>query len=549
LQVEGDKVRAAHAIFGIDVKYNAMLVLLTFILLVLSILVVVALRLIRRGSLHTWLITVGVLLTWGSVLLWQFNLPWRLMPVKWMPAAPVAIAPLLFADSMAWYYALSLIALTAAIILTSAARSGHTGTSSWPEMLALGGLAVLSVLVDSPFGLALVWMLIDLAQFMIAVRRNTFSGEQVRFSFGIQLIATALILWAGVVGASSSTGQTFSIETAPSQAGIFLLLAAILRISTLPFRLVDPSVENVERRGFDTILWMASAVASLALFARVPIHEFDPRWLLVLLLLSALAALVSGWKWLFAPDELQGRASWFIGLSALSLVACLSGNPAGSVAWGVFMILFGGILFLYSVRQIWLTRIFVLASLFMLSLPFTLTASAWFGNLPLPFLLWPIFVLAHAMFAAGYLRHLFHPSEVEFAQLPNWSQATYVLGMGLLLLTILLGSIWGWAGALKMGVWTTGVAVLLFSGIVFFASFYLPRIALLKPLIASGPPSINRKPSRLAVIFSLLARVFSFFYQLIGSLSIYLSDLLEGDGGLLWTLLLLILLISFIRGN
>ncbi len=533
---------------GIDVKYNAMFVLLTFILLFLSILVVVALRLIRRGSLHTWLITAGVLLTWGSVLLWQFNLPWRLMPVKWMPAAPVSIAPLLLADSMAWCYALSLIALTAAIVLTSAARSGHTGTSSWPEMLALGGLGALSVLVDSPFVLALVWMLIDLAQFMIAVRKNTFSDERVRFSFGIQLIATALVLWASVVGASAN-GQTFSIEAAPPQAGIFLLLAAILRIGTLPFRLVDQSTENVERRGFDTILWMASAVAGVTLFARVPINAFDPRWLLLLLLLSALAALVSGWMWLFAPDELQGRASWFIGLSALSLAACLSGNPTGSVAWGVCMILFGGILFLYSVRQIWLTRIFVLVSLLMLSLPFTLTASAWLGNLPLPFLLWPIFVLAHAMFVAGYLRHLFHPSEAEFAQLPNWSQATYVLGMGLLLLTILLGSIWGWAGALKIGVWTTGVAVLLFSGIVFFASFYLPRIALLKPLIASGSFSISRKPSRLAVVFSLLARVFSFFYQLIGNLSIYLSDLLEGDGGLLWTLLLLILLISFIRGN
>ncbi len=530
----------------IDVKYNAMFILITFILLFLSISAIIGLRLTRRGNLHTWLITVGILLTWVSVLLWQFNLPWNFIPGQWMSVGLFNASPQLFANPIAWLYALSLIALAAAVILTSPTRPEQIGTRSWAETLALTGIGLMIILVDNPLGLALAWMAIDLAEFVLIVRKKAIPNERDWLAFTLRLIATAFILWAGVVGTSAS-GQSFTIETTPAQAGLFLVIAAGLRLAALPFRLTQKPQESTPQRGFDTIFSTISALTGLMVLARIPAASIDANWLTPLLTLTTITALFNGWKWLFAPDELSARHHWLMGMSALSLAACLSNNPLGTAAWGVCLILFGGILFLYASKQIWLTRILALASLFILSFPFTLTATVWLGTFPLPFLFLPLLALAQALFIAGYLRHLLRPSEInDFSQLPNWSQTTYALGLGLLVLTALLGSLWGWPGALAVGHWVISLAMLPLIAATLFASYRLPQLAFIKiPQI--GLP--KNRPLRLPSPLHIFGRIFSFFYQIIGSLTIYISDLLEGDGGLLWTLLLLILLISFLRGR
>ena len=522
-----------------------MFVLITFIFLFISISVIVGLRLTRPSGSHTWLITVGVLFTWISVLLWQFNLPWHFIPGQWMSVGLFNASPQLFANPIAWLYALSLIALAVAVILISPSRSGHIGTSSWPETLTLAGLGLLTILVDNPLGLALAWMAIDLAGFAMVVRKNTTPSGRIWLSFAIRLIATGFILWAGVVGTSANE-QTFSIETTPSQAGLFLVIAAVLRLAVLPFTLTDQPEENHPQCDTDTIPSIVSALTGLLVLARIPAAAIDSGWIIPLFSLAAVIALFSGWKWLIAQDQLHGRPYWLMGMSALSLAACLSNNSIGSTAWGVCLILFGGISFLYSAKQIWITRLLLLASLLIFSLPFTLTAAGWVGNFPLPYLFLPVFVLAHILLVAGYMRHILRPAETEFNQMPNWSQTTYTLGIAILMLTAVLGSLWGWAGALNIGNWIISLTILPLTMAALFVSYRLPQLTLHKPL------KIRTRKNRafhFSAFLNIFIRIFSFLYQLIGGLTIYISELLEGDGGLLWTLLLLILLISFLRGQ
>ena len=522
-----------------------MFILLTFILLVLSISAVVALRLARPGASYTWLVAGGVFLTWLSVLLWQFNLPWQFTSRQWMSVTLFNASPQLSANPFSWLYALSLSGLSAAVILTSPARArnARTPTLSWLGTLALTGLGLLAVLADNPLALALAWMLIDLAEFVIAVREPSLPGENVLLSFAIRLASVGFVLWANVIGASS-TGQAFSMETTPPQAGLFLLIAAGLRLGALPLRLTYQPDGLSQRRGFGTILCMVSAVTGLLVLAQIPSSAVDAGWLLPLFALAAAVALYGGWKWLFARDALHGRPYWLIGMSALSLAACLGGNSPGSVAWGAALVLFGGISFLYSAKQIWMTRVLALLGFLMLSLPFTLTASGWQGDFPLPFVFWPLFIVAHAMLTAGYVRHLLHPAETELAQLPNWAQATYPLGMGILVITILLAGLWGWPGVLRLGVWQASLAAALLSSTMVFAFLRLPQLAFVESLASS-----EGQPSRLAALLKVFLQALSVLYQLIGGLIIYVSELLEGDGGLLWTLLLLILLVSFLRGR
>jgi hypothetical protein len=258
----------------------------------------------------------------------------------------------------------------------------------------------------------------------------------------------------------------------------------------------------------------------------------------------AIAAIYGGWKWLFAKDELNGRPYWIIGMSALSIAAALRGDQAGSAAWGVSLVLFGGLSFLYSARQVWFTRVLAALGLFLMALPYTLTATGWVGQFPLPFLFWPVFLTAHVMLVAGYIRHLFHAGETRFSELPRWAQASYPIGLGLLGLTILISSFWGWAGALQLGSWIIASVLAVLAGVVVFGIF---RFRSLAP--AQTPLPVEFRAPRFAVVQDAIVSSLWLVYRSAGRLFGYVANLLEGDGGLLWTLLLLVLLVFVMRGR
>jgi hypothetical protein len=525
-----------------------MAVLITFVLLFLSISAMVVLRLTRPGISYTWLAAAtGALLTWISILFWQGSLPWQFAPGQGSPQALFSTSPQLLASPYSWLYALSLSGLAAAVIWTSPARTPQARMASWLGTLALTALGLLAILMDNPLGLVLTWMAIDLTEFVLTMRTKLLPAlsERAVFVFSVRLAGTGIAIWASVVGASN--GQSFLLESTPQQAGIYLLLAASLRLGVLPLHLVYQN-EPALRRGFGTLLHMVVATTSLLVLARVPVSAVDSRWILLLFVLTALAALYGSWQWLFAPDGLNGRPYWMIGMGALALAAALGGNPAGSTAWGVALILFGGISFLYSAKQIWFTRVFAGMGLLMLALPFTLTASGWQADFPLPFVFWPLFLSAHAMLVAGYVRHLARAGDTELVELPSWAQAAYPFGMAILAVTILLGGLWGWPGAFDLGAWPLGLVSFALSGALTIALFRLPQRGLLMARVETFERQETR-PTRLAAVLQVFPRLARSLYQGMSQLIIYISALLEGDGGLLWTLLLLVLLASFLRGR
>jgi hypothetical protein len=357
----------------------------------------------------------------------------------------------------------------------------------------------------------------------------------------MRAVGTGFALWAAVI--SAVKGQVFLFENTPAEAGIFLLLAAGLRLGVLPLHLPYRTEPDL-RRGFGTSLRLTAVVTSLVLLARLPVSSVEARYIPYLLGFVAVAALYSAWKWLSAPDELNGRPYWIIGMSALAVAATLRGNSAGSAAWGVALVLFGGISFLYSARQVWFTRILAALAILLLALPYTLTSSGWLGEFPLPILFWPMFIAAQMMLVAGYIRHLFHVRETSFSELPNWARAAYPLGLAILALTALISGLWGWPGALQVGAWEAAMGLVVLAGVIGFSVFRFRRFISFQTI----SPAENR-PSRFAVVQDAVAGILWRFYRIIGRLFTYAANILEGDGGLLWTLLLLVLFVSLLRGR
>lgn len=523
-----------------------MFILISLGILLAALLAIGLVRLTGRPAGFAWVAAaIGTLLTWLSLPLWQLELPTRLPWNAWALLTFLHAVPDFQADAYAWLYAFSLSALATAVVCTSPARLNALSPLSWFGTVALSLLALLAVMADNILTMALAWTAIDLLEYLNTLRlvRTPAVAERAVVALTFRAAGTGFALWAAVVSAAG--GKLVALQETPPEAWLFLLLAVGLRLGVIPLHL--PFREDVTlRRGMGSALRLTAAATSLVVLARLPAGALEPPLLPALLLLVALAALYAGWKWLSLPDELNARPYWIIGMSALSLAAALRGSPQGSAAWGTALVLFGGLSFLYSARQVWFTRLLAGLALFLLSLPFTLTATGWEGNFPLPAVFWPLFLAAHAMLTAGYLRHLFRSGETSFGALPRWAQSAYPLGLGVLALTLLLVGVWGWPGGGQIGVWQVSLlltALAVLTGTVFWR---LRRFA----ARAESPSSdAAAGPSRFDQVQEFLASLLWSLYRLTGRMVGYVTTLLEGDGGLLWTLLLLLVVLTALRGS
>ncbi|KAF0108592.1 MAG: hypothetical protein FD146_478 [Anaerolineaceae bacterium] len=502
------------------------------ILMLATALTLFILRRARPKFQYAWLIAAGgSLLALGGVFLWQVKMPQTFSLFAWQPRTVFSSTPAWLADGVSWPYALALTALAAAVILTSVARS-ERDPAAWAGTLILCALGIASVSAANLLTLVLIWAALDLAELVIMLRSTEGErhSEGVVVAFAARLSGIGLALWAG-----AASGPWADFNAAPAQAGLYLLLAAGLRLGVLPLHLPYRQ-ENVLRRGFGTTLRLVSAASSLALLARIPPGAIASPFTPLLLVLAALAGLYAGWMWLRASDELTGRPFWVLGMASLAVAAALRGSPLGSAAWGLALVLGGGIIFLYSARQRTLLWIPFLGLLGLSALPFTATASGWQSGMEIFPLFWIILLPAQALLAAGFFRHALHPGESSLESQPRWVQALYPAGLLLPAAILLLLGVWGWDGAAVIGVWWAAlVAAALAAGLAALALTVLPRLA-----SGGGSPGQWSEALRLGWLY----RSVWAFYRFLGRASRIITNALEGEGGILWSFLLLVLLLS-----
>jgi hypothetical protein len=502
--------------------------------MILIAIVLVLLRFTRPNFKYSWLLASGgMVLAFIGIFLWHIHLPESISLAPWQPVSLFYFSPTWLIDGISWPYALSLAGLATAVIITSVVRSENSPLV-WAGILLLTVLGILTVSAENPLTLVLVWSAIDLVE-LATMLRSTEGQEhnrEVIVAFATRVLGTGLVLWTNLV--STAGGVLMDFRAIPENAGIFLLIATSLRLGVFPLHLPYRK-ENVLRRGYGTSLRLVSAAASLSLLARIPATALKPTLIPYLLILVALAALYAGWMWLRASDEILGRPFWVVGMASLSVAASLRGNPLGSLGWGVMLILSGGLIFLFSARQrsiLWLPLLGIWG---LSSMPFSPSASAWLtGNqnswaFSIPFL------PAQALLIAGFIRHTLHPGEASLESKEKWMKVIYPAGLFLLVAIFILFGLWGWDGAHIVGQWWAAIiTVFLAAGFSALASTVLVR------LMPSGNSVHKARTFRLELIYDIFNVVYDFFYRIFHAI----TSSLEGEGGVLWSLLLLALILS-----
>ncbi len=513
-----------------------MLILLPVILMLLTALTLSILHLARPKFEFNWILAAGgSILAFASVFLWQIHLPSVITLPSWQLAIPISYVTDWLADELSWPYALSLAALAAAVIWTSVVRADDEPIP-WVGTLIFSAFGILAVAAENPLTLLLAWSAIDIFE-LITMLRSTEGKRQIDgviIAYAGRLMGTGLLLWASLV--STSDGTLSDFHSTSQIAGIYLLISVGLRLGVLPLHLPYQH-ENVIRHGFGTTLRLVSAVASLALLARIPTSSMDSPLTPYLLLLTAIAALYAGWMWLRSPDEILGRPFWIMGFAALAVSESLLGNPLGSISMGVTMILCGGFLFLFSAlrrRTLWIPFIGLWA---LSALPFSLTASSW-QTVNISSSLFVILLLpAQALMMAGFLRHAIRSGEPNLKEQEKWAQVIYPLGLLILIMTALLLGFWGWGGAQTVGRWGLAIIVLLLSaGFTFLSQRVLVRLP---------TANIFGKWTR-SFRIDWLFRILALLYNLLQMITNVITAALEGEGGLLWSFLILVLILSIL---
>lgn len=526
------------------IKYlhSVMFILISIILLFATALALAVLQVMRPNYRFTWLIAAGgTFLAWISILLWQVRMPLMLHLPPWGSTELFANTPGFVADRISWPYALALATLGLAVMLTAAVRDNFPAPFTWAATLTLVALGLLAVLADNPLTLVLVWAAIDLTEFvtqLMTLAPGAGASQRVVAGFAARMLGSGLLLWAGL--ASLGSGVQLDFKNTPAQAGVFLILAAGLRLGVLPLHLSDPTVSAV-RRGFGTTMRLISAASSLVILARISSQGISSPLAPFLLALTAAAALYSGWMWMRSPDELAGRPYWIIALASFAVAAVLRGNPVGSIAWGAALVLAGSAIFLSSIQHKIIQRGLLVAGLWSISsLPFSPTASGWESDTIITWadwVAWPLLLSAQALLAAGFIRHSIRTtSSIRLDAQIAWALNVYPIGIGLPLATLILLGFYGWDGALTFGMLPAGpIAAALTIALLWLT----PRLRWLNPVRAHSVQS-DGQVARLDFIYRALWNL----YQQIARLSDSITTALEGEGAILWALLFLALFIS-----
>jgi hypothetical protein len=168
--------------------------------------------------------------------------------------------------------------------------------------------------------------------------------------------------------------------------------------------------------------------------------------------------------------------------------------------------------------------------------PLSLSAYGWVSERGGFWYAIPLLIIAQAFLLTGYIRQSQRASSrTNFDDQPIWARNVYPLGIYTILISIIILGFFGWDGALKIGNWIAG----LFAPALTFGLLWLtPRLRILNPVRAHWVRPTD--PNWLDAIY----QAFWGLYRQIGKMSNTFSSVLEGESGIMWTLLFLALFIS-----
>ncbi|NJD59354.1 MAG: hypothetical protein C3F13_07240 [Anaerolineales bacterium] len=572
-----------------------MLILLTIFLFIFASFAMLILHLVRpRFSIQGFLAVLALLVGIVLISISQADIPTSITVLTWEPESLFPFSPSLLIDDISWFFAFGLTALSFCVLITSIANLGRStkhdqpaaqnivtvqeDTSSadkthannsdlaestdqmpnwilWIVILIFTSMGLVAVTAGNLLTLMLAWAALDMLQLVTLLSQTPSSQvrERMLINFSARMVALVLLIIAALMQLAGGAGLSF--ENLPPSVSLLLIFAAGLRLGVLP-PLLPFSYQIAIRHELETVLQLIPSAASLILLVRVASTGIPQDILPYILGFTIVVGLYASNKWLTQPDAAAGRNYWLLGISSLALSAAMLAQPSASLAWAIACLLSGGLVFCLDIRHRNLTPLLILGLFNISILPFSPTwqaASMYQAigasntGLVLTIIFSSFLILIQSLIFAGYFRHSWrgvYPNEESKAiHIEKWVWVLYPFGLMLILTTHLLI---GWLilpdlRNLPLFSWFIGPLTLLVSATILFL---LKRIRIPSRIVSNRLKSSNwNKLFSLEWLYLLIWQIYHAFSRVFG----LVSTILEGDGGLLWALVLFALIFVFLQ--
>jgi hypothetical protein len=444
-------------------------------------------------------------------------------------------------DGNSWAYQTALLAILSGVLLTAARRQATSSPIAWLASIGTAILGLVAIQAGTISTLLSAWFLIDtleLAYLLVAMKPHHDLGK----------LATSFVLrYASILVALIAVNTNgVQVEVKP---GFYIFLAAMLRMGSLPFWSYWGDISSMT--GLGTMMQAVRTFSALTPLASLEAGVIPSRWTGLFTLYCLLLVLYCAIRWLRLDSARDGRVYWITACSLFAFTCVIHDQAADTVPWVVTALMAGSTLFLFTDR----TRLYLVLSLAGLvaltGLPYTPVSSGWSGLLgaPVDWRSTP-FILANALLLAGGLRLAIITPEPE-RRIEGLARFAYPAGLIILLIMpwlIMLYSVNGtplqdwWAGFLTF-------ALLLILVMVFRDQLF-ERAAFKWPVSRFWRTFVKLMDGSLAAIQQdWLITLFNRFTAWLGRLIGIVTSTMEGDGGVLWVLLLLVLFAALISNQ
>lgn len=527
-----------------------MLSLLPVITNLISAVIIFTLSKLKMNIGRVWLITAILsLLNWGYIFGVRWLIPVRFEIAEWFPIGEIYQRAIIFQiDSISWPLLFALCAVQTAVIITDSSRLNEIPSSNiWTGVFLVYCVGFLAVLSNSIITFFLLWALVDLIELVVLVRTVSTieQTKEVAISFAVKILGLFFLILGFLV--SFNRGAPLGINQVENEAGIYILIAVGLRLGVIPFNLPFVSGSPV-RRGLENAIRMISVSTSIIVLLRLPIVSFEESILNLLLTMTSLGILFGAIMWYSSKDELEGRPYWIITLAGLLIFSSIQGAQLAALSWGLVLILCGSVLFLYSARGRILTIIPLMAVIGIAGLPFTPAAVGWQGIIMEGNIIRNIInILSISFIILGFLKHANNTTTL-LTEKEKWIWITYPIGLTLLILTHWLVVLFSDQNFFIPGMIVVSIIAFLIPIIIYFSITKFIKateyVQYFQDILTPFGKFFTNFLS-LRWLYKILWNVLGFFQKIVN----VFANLLEGQGGIVWVIVFLILIITLITSG
>jgi len=490
----------------------------------------------------------------AALLMLALDLPAHALLSAWSPPSLFSVPLELEVDSLAWLFALALLVVTLATLVTGLARPGGSRVGVRAAMLLLTVACLMSIFSGNLVTRIVAWALLDVIYFLtfIGLRDDEGVAPQAVLNLAFNTAGTLAAVGAAVL--ISRTSATLSLRDAAltAQSTLLITLAAIFRLGLFPLHLGQPTAVSLGQ-GLGTLLRIAPAVVALETISRLSEYGFPPSvgpWLTLFACAAALVGAVQLWS---TADPRQGIAYLVIAQSGVALMAGLWGGAQSALtlmATVLSLALGAALIYLsngHDDRQRWTTVLPIVGVAAIAGAPLTIgfLGAGWlFGNLVMAggwgWLALAALILAQTLLIAGLLYTVFwlyQPLETQPVLTAVFYAGLSLPAVLLILLALFAGVIGDAVAVSELGMLgfngltsLTGLGVVLVTvaGGIAIWRFDAPLRDRLGGLSASSLASLGRLDWLYRLVWGLI--------RSIGSAVNGLAGVLEGEGAILWAL-------------